>query len=172
MVFNLVSYYRLVSYSYVGMVCKVNEDVSFDVFEVGFWVVVDGMGGYVVGDFVSSLIVDILWCILVVFLLLVYVGVLCIGFVQVNEWVCQEVGLCGVSVMGSILVLFVVCGNQVSCLWVGDSCLYCLCGGVLEVILWDYSYVQELFDNVLISEEEVCYYLCVNVVICVVGVYE
>lgn len=154
MVPNSVSYYRSASYSHVGMVRKVNEDASLDAPEAGLWVVADGMGGHAAGDFVSSLIVDTLRRIPAASSLPAYVGALRTGLAQVNERVRQEAGLRGVSVMGSTLVLLAARGNQASCLWAGDSRLYRLRGGVLEAISRDHSYVQELLDNALISEEE------------------
>ncbi|MBF3093823.1 serine/threonine-protein phosphatase, partial [Pseudomonas aeruginosa] len=78
----------------------------------------------------------------------------------------------GVSVMGSTLVLLAARGNQASCLWAGDSRLYRLRGGVLEAISRDHSYVQELLDNALISEEEARHHPRANVVTRAVGVHE
>ncbi|MGN5855610.1 PP2C family protein-serine/threonine phosphatase, partial [Pseudomonas aeruginosa] len=53
----------------------------------------------------------------------------------------------------SSLVLLGARANQASCLMGGDSRLFRLRGGVLEAISRDLSYVQELLDNALISEE-------------------
>ena len=172
MVPNSVSYYRSASYSHVGMVRKVNEDASLDAPESGLWVVADGMGGHAAGDFVSSLIVDTLRRIPAASSLPAYVGALRTGLAQVNERVRQEAGLRGVSVMGSTLVLLAARGNQASCLWAGDSRLYRLRGGVLEAISRDHSYVQELLDNALISEEEARHHPRANVVTRAVGVHE
>ena len=172
MVPNSVSYYRSASYSHVGMVRKVNEDASLDAPEAGLWVVADGMGGHAAGDFVSSLIVDTLRRIPAASSLPAYVGALRTGLAQVNERVRQEAGLRGVSVMGSPLVLLAARGNQASCLWAGDSRLYRLRGGVLEAISRDHSYVQELLDNALISEEEARHHPRANVVTRAVGVHE
>ena len=172
MVPNSVSYYRSASYSHVGMVRKVNEDASLDAPEAGLWVVADGMGGHAAGDFVSSLIVDTLRRIPAASSLPAYVGALRTGLAQVNERVRQEAGLRGVSVMGSTLVLLAARGNRASCLWAGDSRLYRLRGGVLEAISRDHSYVQELLDNALISEEEARHHPRANVVTRAVGVHE
>ncbi|MGV8287144.1 serine/threonine-protein phosphatase, partial [Pseudomonas aeruginosa] len=45
-------------------------------------------------------------------------------------------------------------------------------GGVLEAISRDHSYVQELLDNALISEEEARHHPRANVVTRAVGVHE
>ncbi|RCM11206.1 Serine/threonine phosphatase stp [Pseudomonas aeruginosa] len=121
---------------------------------------------------VSSLIVDTLRRIPAASSLPAYVGALRTGLAQVNERVRQEAGLRGVSVMGSTLVLLAARGNQASCLWAGDSRLYRLRGGVLEAISRDHSYVQELLDNALISEEEARHHPRANVVTRAVGVHE
>ncbi|MCV6341033.1 serine/threonine-protein phosphatase, partial [Pseudomonas aeruginosa] len=129
-------------------------------------------GAPAAGDFVSSLIVDTLRRIPAASSLPAYVGALRTGLAQVNERVRQEAGLRGVSVMGSTLVLLAARGNQASCLWAGDSRLYRLRGGVLEAISRDHSYVQELLDNALISEEEARHHPRANVVTRAVGVHE
>ena len=76
------------------------------------------------------------------------------------------------SLIVDTLVLLAARGNQASCLWAGDSRLYRLRGGVLEAISRDHSYVQELLDNALISEEEARHHPRANVVTRAVGVHE
>lgn len=46
---NFISYVVF----YCGVVCELNEDVYIEFNKYNIWVVVDGMGGYEVGDFVS-----------------------------------------------------------------------------------------------------------------------
>lgn len=45
---------------YCGVVCSMNEDVFLNCNNEGFWVVVDGMGGYEVGEVVSVMIVNLM----------------------------------------------------------------------------------------------------------------
>lgn len=74
--------------------------------------------------------------------------------------------------MGSTLVLLVALGDQAVCLWAGDSRLYRLRDGVLDMISRDHSYVQDLIDNAMLSEEEARVHPRANVVTRAVGVFE
>lgn len=167
-----VKTYKSAAYSHVGMVRQVNEDACLDAPESGLWVVADGMGGHAAGDYVSSLIVDTLRRIPPAASLPVYVGALCTGLLQVNEAVLQESERRGLGMMGSTVVLLAARGDQAVCLWVGDSRLYRLRGGRLEMLSHDHSYVQELVDNGLINEEEAKVHPRANVVTRALGVHE
>ncbi len=167
-----MSRYQSASYSHVGMVRQVNEDACLELAERGLWAVADGMGGHAAGDYVSSLIVDTLRGIPAAATLAEYVAALRAALAQVNEDVLQETTRRGVSMMGSTLVLLVAQGDQAVCLWAGDSRLYRLRDGVLEMISRDHSYVQDLIDNAMLSEEEARVHPRANVVTRAVGVFE
>ncbi len=164
--------YQSASYSHVGMVRQVNEDACLELAERGLWAVADGMGGHAAGDYVSSLIVDTLRRIPQAATLPEYVAALRAALTQVNEEVLQETARRGVSMMGSTLVLLVALGDQAVCLWAGDSRLYRLRDGVLDMISRDHSYVQDLIDNAMLSEEEARVHPRANVVTRAVGVFE
>ncbi|MEK1941904.1 MAG: protein phosphatase 2C domain-containing protein [Pseudomonas sp.] len=164
--------YQSASYSHVGMVRQVNEDACLELAERGLWAVADGMGGHAAGDYVSSLIVDTLRGIPAAATLAEYVGALRAALAQVNQDVLQETTRRGVSMMGSTVVVLVAQGDQAVCLWAGDSRLYRLRDGVLEMISRDHSYVQDLIDNAMLSEEEARVHPRANVVTRAVGVFE
>lgn len=48
--------------------------------------------------------------------------------------------------------------------YVGDSWVYCFCGGVFEVLIQDYIWVYEQVVVGYLMEEQVCIYLFKNVV--------
>ncbi|AZC51282.1 MULTISPECIES: PP2C family protein-serine/threonine phosphatase [Pseudomonas] len=166
---STVTRYESASHSHVGMVRQVNEDACLDAVQAGLWVVADGMGGYAAGDFVSSLIVDTLRAIPPEPSLPAYVQALRAGLEQANAAVRQETAQRGVGIMGSTLVLLAARGADATCLWAGDSRLYRLREGQLEVISHDHSYVQELLDSRLLSEDEAREHPMANIVTRAVG---
>jgi serine/threonine-protein phosphatase Stp1 len=166
---SAVTRYESASHSHVGMVRQVNEDACLDAVQAGLWVVADGMGGYTAGDFVSSLIVDTLRAIPPEPCLPAYVQALVAALEQANAAVRQETAQRGVSIMGSTLVLLAARGANATCLWAGDSRLYRLREGQLEVISHDHSYVQELLDNRLLNEAEAREHPMANIVTRAVG---
>ncbi|MBP5077274.1 serine/threonine-protein phosphatase [Pseudomonas chlororaphis] len=166
---SAVTCYESASHSHVGMVRQVNEDACLDAVQAGLWAVADGMGGYAAGDFVSSLIVDTLRAIPPEPSLPAYVQALRAGLEQANAAVRQETAQRGVGIMGSTLVLLAARGDKATCLWAGDSRLYRLREGQLEVISHDHSYVQELLDNSLLSEAEAREHPMANIVTRAVG---
>jgi len=168
----MISAYEAASYSHVGMVRQINEDACLELTERGLWVVADGMGGHAAGDYVSNLIVDTLRQIPAPQELAEYVAALRAALAQVNEQVLQETARRGVSMMGSTVVLLATRGEQAVCLWAGDSRLYRLRDGQLEMISRDHSYVQDLIDNAMLSEEEARVHPRANVVTRAVGVFE
>ncbi|AZD22892.1 serine/threonine protein phosphatase Stp1 [Pseudomonas chlororaphis] len=166
---SAVTRYESASHSHVGMVRQVNEDACLDAVQAGLWAVADGMGGYAAGDFVSSLIVDTLRAIPPEPDLPAYVQALRAGLEQANAAVRQETAQRGVGIMGSTLVLLAARGDKATCLWAGDSRLYRLREGQLEVISHDHSYVQELLDSRLLSEDEAREHPMSNIVTRAVG---
>lgn len=168
----MITAYEAASYSHVGMVRQVNEDACLELTERGLWVVADGMGGHAAGDYVSNLIIDTLRQIPAPQELAEYVVALRTALAQVNEQVLQETARRGVSMMGSTVVLLATRGEQAVCLWAGDSRLYRLRDGQLEMISRDHSYVQDLIDNAMLSEEEARVHPRANVVTRAVGVFE
>jgi len=166
---SAVTRYESASHSHVGMVRQVNEDACLDAVQAGLWAVADGMGGYAAGDFVSSLIVDTLRAIPPEPSLPAYVQALRAGLEQANAAVRQETAQRGVGIMGSTLVLLAARGDSATCLWAGDSRLYRLREGQLEVISHDHSYVQELLDSRLLSEDEAREHPMANIVTRAVG---
>lgn len=168
----MATLYQSASYSHVGMVRQVNEDACLELAERGLWAVADGMGGHAAGDYVSTLIVDSLRQVPSDTALAEYVGALRSALLQVNTQVLQETARRGVSMMGSTVVLLAAQGEQAVCLWAGDSRLYRWRDGQLEMISRDHSYVQELVDNALLSEEEARVHPRANVVTRAVGVFE
>ncbi len=167
-----VNQYRSASHSHVGMVRQVNEDACLDATEAGLWVVADGMGGHAAGDFVSSLIVDTLRGIPPEPELQAYVQAIRAMLEQLNAAVREETARRGVPLMGSTLVLLVARGGRAICLWAGDSRMYRLRDGRLEVITHDHSYVQELVDSTLLSEAEARTHPMANMVTRAVGAQE
>lgn len=152
MAIKSVNSYSSASYSHVGMVRQVNEDACLEMAEAGIWAVADGMGGHSAGDYVSSLIVDCLRRVAPTPSLRVLANALRHELGLVNQAVREETARRGVSLMGSTVVVLAARGDQAVCLWAGDSRLYRLRGGVLEMISRDHSYVQELVDQGLLDE--------------------
>lgn len=164
--------YLSASYSHVGMVRQVNEDACLDRCDAGLWLVADGMGGHAAGDYVSNLLVDSLRALAPAERFDDYVQALCAGIAQVNARVRVEAARRGVETMGSTLVLLAARDDRAVCLWAGDSRLYRLRDGRLEMISRDHSYVQELIDSHLLNESEARAHPMGNIVTRAIGVHE
>lgn len=140
---------------YVGNVCELNEDVFFFCEEKKIWCLVDGMGGYDVGEVVLLMVVDVVVVVMSVVDLKDFVVLVCDVFMQVNwEMIYQWFG-CDLM-MGSMVLVLLVLEVECVCIWVGDSWFYLYWDVSLFQMSKDYSVVQEFIDKGVILIEEVC----------------
>lgn len=128
----------------VGLVRKLNEDAIVARPEIGLWAVADGMGGHEAGDLASQTIIEHLQ------MLSDRLGPGELlkgarGAVQdAHAKLRRESERRGGAMLGSTVVVLILTGGHFACLWAGDSRLYLLRDGQLEMITMDHSLVADL----------------------------
>ncbi|MEP4037866.1 protein phosphatase 2C domain-containing protein [Pseudophaeobacter sp.] len=135
--------YRFVAQTHVGLKRKVNEDAILALPDHHIWLVSDGMGGHQAGDYASALIVDT-------------VASLPLGLdpaarmhglrdrIQTAHRAIQaEAQARGGGTIGATVVALVLANGHFLGLWAGDSRLYRLRDGVIELLTSDHSAVAD-----------------------------
>ena len=135
--------YRFVAQTHVGLKRKVNEDAILALPDHHIWLVSDGMGGHQAGDYASALIVDT-------------VASLPLGLdpaarmhglrdrIQAAHRAIQaEAKARGGGTIGATVVALVLANGHFLGLWAGDSRLYRLRDGVIELLTSDHSAVAD-----------------------------
>ncbi len=135
--------YRYVAQTHVGLKRRVNEDAILALPDHNIWMVSDGMGGHQAGDFASALIVDA-------------VATLPIGLdptakmhglreklQEAHRAIQAESQARGGSTIGATVVALILANGHFLGLWAGDSRLYRLRNGVIELLTSDHSAVAD-----------------------------
>ncbi|MEO0388466.1 MAG: protein phosphatase 2C domain-containing protein [Pseudomonadota bacterium] len=127
-----------------GSVRAINEDSILSLPELGVWIVSDGMGGHEGGDFASQTVVEA-----VAMLPLNLEGADLVAAVNkaldlAHKTILREAERRGGKTMGATVVALVVTEAHYVTLWSGDSRLYRLRDGQLDMISSDHSLVAEL----------------------------
>jgi len=128
-----------------------NEDSVFDSPRLAMWVVADGMGGHLAGDVASRRVVEALSELAEESCLTTIVDQIEDTLLSVNEELREQAHRLGQTV-GSTVVVMVARGNVGAALWAGDSRLYRLRGGRVELVTRDHNPVSDLMDDGLVSE--------------------
>ncbi len=162
-------YWRSSARSDVGCVRKVNEDACLDSGKLGLWVVADGMGGHVAGDFASGSIVAALADIPASDSIDRLIDGVEERLLVVNRQLRDEAAHRGCRVIGSTVAALLIRRRHCACLWAGDSRIYRLRDGRLEQLTHDHSLVQELIDRGKLSPEEAAGHPGANVITRAVG---
>ena len=142
--------------SRIGLIRKVNEDYISDC-TGPYFIVADGMGGYVGGQVASHLAVDTT----VDFLEGmssedITEKVLSESVQRANESILKKKKVNSeLSDMGTTMIVAVIESGQLHWAHVGDSRLYTFHDGQLTQLTKDHSFVMELLEKGTITEEEV-----------------
>lgn len=157
-----------------GLVRQINEDSIYCSTEpVGnypnLFMVADGMGGHLAGDFASSYTVDYVHR-----FLKNWAGEPADGFLAAVIEVNREILKKGQedparSGMGTTLVMLSVWDDRYLALNVGDSRLYGVCGGKLAQITIDHSWVEEMLALGCIEKDSELYHTKKNIITRAVG---
>lgn len=130
--------------SHVGLQRPVNEDAILSLPEVSLWLVADGMGGHEAGDYASRLICDVVATL---------EGNGAPGdrlrqlrdlIVRAHETIRDEGARRGGVTIGATVVTLMMAQDHFVCLWAGDSRLYRLRDGAIEMLTHDHSLVAGL----------------------------
>ena len=136
--------YRFVAQTHVGLRRKVNEDAILALPDHDIWLVSDGMGGHQAGDYASALIVDA-------------VATLPLGLdpaakmhglrerIQgAHRAIQAEAEARGGGTIGATVVALILANGHFAGIWAGDSRIYRLRDGLIELLTCDHSAVAEL----------------------------
>jgi protein phosphatase/serine/threonine-protein phosphatase Stp1 len=139
--------------THVGLKRRVNEDAILVLPEEKIWVVSDGMGGHEAGDMASALVVD-------------SIALLPDGMDPSAKMKALRDALAGAharivaeaesrdTTIGATVVALVLSDGHFLALWAGDSRLYRLRGGSIEMLTTDHSVVAALVKSGQMSWDE------------------
>ncbi len=130
--------------THVGHKRKVNEDSILALPDQRIWVVADGMGGHAGGDFASQTVVDSVAMIDPTLEPVQLLHALRDMLGKSHERIQAESAAQGGVTIGSTVVTFAIAEGHFAAFWAGDSRLYRLQGGEIEMLTTDHSYVAEL----------------------------
>lgn len=129
--------------THVGLKRKVNEDSILALPDQQIWVVADGMGGHAGGDFSSQAVVDSVAMIDPTLPPVALLNALRETLARSHALIqAESAGLGGIT-MGSTVVTFAIAEDHFATFWAGDSRLYRLQAGVLDMLTTDHSVVAE-----------------------------
>jgi len=153
----------------VGKVRSVNEDSCLERPERGLWAVADGMGGHMLGDLASRMVINALDEIAAPDNLESYMADVREQLRQVNNELRGEAATRHTYVIGSTVVVLVAWGTQCGILWAGDSRIYLYRDGNLRKVTRDHSQVEDLLASGSITPEEAAFYPGRNLITRAVG---
>lgn len=130
--------------THVGHKRKVNEDSILALPDQRIWVVADGMGGHAGGDFASQTVVDSVAMIDPTLQPVELLHALRDMLGKSHERILAESAAQGGVTIGSTVVTFAIAEGHFAAFWAGDSRLYRLQAGEIEMLTTDHSYVAEL----------------------------
>lgn len=141
---SMTSLYRFSAETHVGLVRSVNEDAILALPELGLWAVADGMGGHQGGEFASQTVIDALATLPPDLPAQALPARIRAAVQAAHQTIRAEAAHQGGVVMGATVVLLVLAQGHFLCLWAGDSRLYRLRDGRIEMISLDHSVVGEM----------------------------
>ena len=128
----------------VGLVRSRNEDSFLALPARGVWAVADGMGGHAFGDIASRMVIEAIESISAPDNLENFVATTRERITAVNGQLRDEAQARRVTVMGSTVVVLLACGDELACLWAGDSRIYLYRNACLQQLTRDHSQAEQL----------------------------
>ncbi|MEO1679912.1 MAG: protein phosphatase 2C domain-containing protein [Pseudomonadota bacterium] len=135
---------RYTAQSHRGHVRNVNEDSVLSLPEYGIWVVSDGMGGHLGGDYASQTVVEAVATIAPDEMQNDVVGSVQRAIQTAHHTIQGEADRIGTDTIGATVVVLMLAVGRFGVLWSGDSRVYRLRRGMLEMLTTDHSEVAEL----------------------------
>lgn len=136
--------YRYTAKTHVGHTRKVNEDAVLSLPEQHIWLVSDGMGGHDAGDYASRLIADSVAMIAPGLEPTERMHALRNAIKKAHTIIQAEADERGGGVIGATVAALMLENGHFVGLWVGDSRIYRLRDGQIEMLTTDHSAVAEL----------------------------
>lgn len=139
-----MSVVRYSATTHVGLKRKLNEDSVLALPDHQIWVVADGMGGHAGGDFASQTITAAVAGLSRDLAPAERMRALRAAIFRAHDQIRAEGAARNVDTIGATVVTFMVAAGHFACFWAGDSRLYRLQSGVIEMLTEDHSMVAAL----------------------------
>lgn len=146
--------YRYNAKTHVGLRRKVNEDAVLALPDRALWVVSDGMGGHEAGDFASRLIADSIAMIPAGLGPTDRMHALRQSIHSAHDLIVAEADKRGRGVIGATVAALMLADGHFVGIWAGDSRIYMLRDGQIEMLTTDHSAVAELVLSGQITWDE------------------
>ncbi len=130
--------------THVGHKRKVNEDSLLALPEQSIWMVSDGMGGHDAGDYASRLIADRVAMIPAGLNPTERMHALRNAITESHDIILGEATARGRGIIGATVAALMIAKGHFVGLWAGDSRIYRLRDGQIELLTTDHSAVAEL----------------------------
>jgi len=158
--------------THTGHVRKINEDAILARPELGLWVVSDGMGGHAAGDVASRTVIAALDALPADLAPEQIPRAARDALHHAHSRIRAEGDRLGQGTIGATVVLLVIAEGHFMCLWAGDSRLYRVRDGEIEMISADHSVVGELVEQGYLDWDEAEHHPQANQITRAVGVGE
>jgi len=136
--------YRYNAKTHVGLKRKINEDAVLALPDHDIWVVSDGMGGHEAGDYASRLITDSIATVPIGLEPTERMHALRDAVQAAHRLIVQEAEARGRGVIGATIVALMMANGHFVAIWAGDSRIYRLRNGMIEMLTTDHSAVADL----------------------------
>ncbi|KIC45670.1 MAG: PP2C family serine/threonine-protein phosphatase [Ruegeria sp.] len=130
--------------SHVGLKRKVNEDAVLALPEESLWLVADGMGGHEAGDYASRLVADMVAAMPPGLPPTDRLGALRDVIQRAHAVIREEAEARGGGTIGTTVACMMLANGHFVGLWAGDSRIYLLRGGKIQMLTTDHSLVADL----------------------------
>ncbi|MGB5556680.1 MAG: protein phosphatase 2C domain-containing protein [Paracoccaceae bacterium] len=167
-----MQHFRFSATTHIGKVRKVNEDSILTMPEHGIWVVSDGMGGHEAGDYASRAVVDAIAMIEPDLEPPEMIRSLRAAIQRAHDVIVAEATDRGGGTIGATVVTLTLTNGHFAAFWAGDSRLYRLRAGKIEMLTTDHSFVAEFVVSGQMSWDEAELHPHSNAITRAVGVGE
>ncbi|MBI1172559.1 serine/threonine-protein phosphatase [bacterium] len=157
--------------THVGRVRKHNEDAILVLPDQQIWIVSDGMGGHEGGDYASRVVVDAVAVLPPNMAPTEKLGAIRHALQMAHATIVAEAARRG-AVMGATVVALVLADGHFGALWAGDSRLYRLRDGKIDLLTSDHSLVAAFVESGQMTWDEAGKHPQANAITRAVGVGE
>lgn len=169
---NQLRPFRYNAKTHIGLKRRVNEDAVLALPEHDIWLVSDGMGGHEAGDFASQLVADCVAMIPHGLPPQERMQALRDAIQDAHRSILQEAEARGRGVIGATVVALIMASSHFVGLWAGDSRIYLLRNGKIDMLTSDHSAVAEFVLSGRMSWDEAEQHPQSNAITRAVGVGE
>lgn len=145
---------RYSAQTHVGLRRKLNEDAILALPEANIWVVSDGMGGHEAGDYASQLITGTIATIPPEIPPRQRMEALRTALHQAHAAILQETERRNAELIGATVASLMLADGHFAAIWAGDSRVYRLRDGEIQMLTTDHSYVATLVEQGRLTWDE------------------